>query len=88
MIKFILSMLSIACLAQGVLVYHDNKVIEHYADDLGISKGNLYALTHKWDKCPEDTVYFDSDMGICWNASAVEESQSELLDPTDTGVGM
>lgn len=88
MIKFVLSIVSTFCLAQGVLVYQDNKIINAYADDLGISKGNLYALTHKWDKCPDNTVYFDNSMGICWNVNAVEQYQSDLVDITDTNVGM
>lgn len=88
MIKTILVLLGVFCVAQGALVYQDNKIIEAYADDLGVSKDNLYALTHKWDKCPEDTTYFDEDMGICWNSNAVEEYQSDLVDITDTGVGM
>lgn len=86
MIKIILSMLSTVCLVQGVIAYKDNQIITAYADDLGISKENIYALVSSSDTCPKEySAYFDESMGICWNEFAVAEWQDDF---TDTDVGM
>ena len=85
-VKSVLALFSVIAIAQTMLVYTDNQIINAYADDYGISKDNLYAFTHKWDKCPEEySAYFDDVMGICWNDFAVVEWQDGF---TDTDVGM